>query len=132
MRIGVSSWVWQRHGLSVAGKRYARGVTVHGASSVTVDLNRSCSAYDARAGVDDLTAGLGSVSFSVYGDGVLLWHSGTTGAGAPAVPVHVGLAGRQAVRLLVQPHSPFDTVALADWAESRFTCGQDRESSSPP
>ncbi|MEU7384728.1 sigma-70 family RNA polymerase sigma factor [Streptomyces sp. NPDC042207] len=122
MRIGASSWVWQRHGLSVAGRRYAHGVTVHGRSSVTVDLNRECSAYDAVVGVDDLTARLGRVSFSVYADGVPLWHSGTIAGGDPAVAVHVSLAGHRTVRLVVEPHSAFDTVALSDWAESRFTC----------
>ncbi|WP_030045736.1 NPCBM/NEW2 domain-containing protein, partial [Streptomyces resistomycificus] len=122
MRIGQSSWVWQRYGVSVADQRYAHGVTVHGHSSVTVDLNRECSAYDALVGVDDLTAGLGRVSFSVYADGVRLWRSGTVEGGDAAVPVHVGLAGRETVRLVVEPHSHFDNLALADWAESRFTC----------
>lgn len=122
MRLGASSWVWQRHSLSIAGQRYAHGVTVHGESSVTVDLNRECSAYDAVVGVDDLTAGLGRVSFSVYADGVRLWNSGTIAGGDPAVPVHVSLAGHRTVRLVVEPHSAFDTVALSDWAESRFSC----------
>ncbi|WP_316764708.1 sigma-70 family RNA polymerase sigma factor [Streptomyces herbicida] len=123
MRLGESSWVWRRHGLSVADQHYARGVTVHGASSVTVDLNRECSAYDAMAGVDDLTLGLGKVYFSVYADGVRLWRSGMVKGGAPAVPVHVNLTGHRTVRLVVEPHSnAFDAAALADWADSRFTC----------
>ncbi|PJM93508.1 sigma-70 family RNA polymerase sigma factor [Streptomyces sp. CB01373] len=122
MRIGASSWVWQRRSLSIAGRRYAHGVTVHGRSSVTVDLNRECSAYDAVVGVDDLTAGLGRVSFSVYADGVPLWNSGTIAGGDPAVAVHVSLVGHRTVRLVVEPHSAFDTAALSDWAESRFTC----------
>ncbi|MFJ5899857.1 sigma-70 family RNA polymerase sigma factor [Streptomyces sp. NPDC093064] len=122
MRLGASSWVWQRHSPSIAGKRYAHGVTVHGESSVTVDLNRECSAYDAVVGVDDLMAGLGRVSFSVYADGVRLWNSGTIAGGDPAVPVHVSLAGHRTVRLVVEPHTAFDTVALSDWAESRFSC----------
>ncbi|UXY28470.1 sigma-70 family RNA polymerase sigma factor [Streptomyces sp. HUAS TT20] len=123
MRLAESSWVWRRYGLSVADKHYARGVTVHGASSVTVDLNRECTAYDAMAGVDDLTLGLGKVYFSVYADGVRLWRSGMVKGGAPAVPVHVNLAGHRTVRLVVEPHSnAFDTGALADWADARFTC----------
>nr|BFD84009.1 hypothetical protein StreXyl84_34100 [Streptomyces sp. Xyl84] len=123
MRIGRSSWVWQRDGVSIAGRRYPHGVSVHGESSVTVDLNRACSAYDAVAGVDDLAAGLGAVTFSVYADGVRLWDSGTVAGGETAVPVHVGLTGRRTVQLVVQPRSAFDAVTLADWAESRFTCG---------
>ncbi|MGW0424182.1 sigma-70 family RNA polymerase sigma factor [Streptomyces sp. NPDC003015] len=122
MRIGESSWVWQRYGVSIADRTYAHGVTVHGRSSVTIDLNRACSSYDAMAGVDDMTLGLGKVYFSVYADGVRLWRSGLVEGGDPAVPVHVNLAGHRTVRLVVEPHSPFDDLMLADWAESRFRC----------
>ncbi|MGJ5763312.1 NPCBM/NEW2 domain-containing protein, partial [Streptomyces galbus] len=122
IRLAGSSWVWQRSGLSIAERHYARGATVHGDSSVTVDLNRSCSSYDAMVGVDDLTLKLGHVYFSVYADGVRLWRSGRIKGGDPAVPVHVDLTGRRTVRLVVEPHTPFDTVALADWADSAFSC----------
>ncbi|WP_264935791.1 NPCBM/NEW2 domain-containing protein, partial [Streptomyces sp. A012304] len=122
IRLAGSSWVWQRSQLSIAGRQYARGVTVHGDSSVTVDLNRACISYDALVGVDDLTTKLGKVTFSVHADGVRLWTSGVMKGGDAAVPVHVDLAGRESVRLVVEPHSHFDSLALADWAESRFTC----------
>ncbi len=122
MRIGASSWVWKRYGMSVGDQRYTQGVTVHGRSSVTIDLNRSCSSYDALVGVDDLTLRLGKVHFAVYADGVRLWRSGLVEGGDPAVPVHVNLAGRSTVRLVVEPRGALDNVALADWAESRFTC----------
>ncbi|MFG2887782.1 sigma-70 family RNA polymerase sigma factor [Streptomyces sp. NPDC048297] len=123
VRLGSSSWVWQRSGMSVGGTRYARGVTVRGQSSVTVDLNRQCSAYDAVAGVDDMMLGLGKVSFSVYADGVRLWKSGPVKGGDAAVPVHVNLTGRKTVRLVVEPDNRIlDQTTLADWADSRFTC----------
>ncbi|AJP03016.1 ECF subfamily RNA polymerase sigma-24 subunit [Streptomyces cyaneogriseus subsp. noncyanogenus] len=122
MRLGESGWLWQRHGLSIAGRQYAHGVTVSGSSSVTIDLNRACSAYDALVGVDDLTAKLGKVHFSVHADGTQLWSSGRIKGGDPAVPVHVDLTGYETVRLVVEPHSPVDNAALADWAESKFTC----------
>jgi hypothetical protein len=122
MRLGESSWVWQRHGVPIAGTRYAHGVTVHGRSSVTIDLNRECTSYRAVVGVDDMMLGLGRVTFSVYADGVRLWRSGTVRGGDPAVPVAVDLTGRRTVRLVVEPHSHFDDVTLADWAESRFSC----------
>ncbi|MBP5868234.1 sigma-70 family RNA polymerase sigma factor [Streptomyces sp. LBUM 1478] len=123
MRLAESSWVWQRYGMSIAGKRYGNGVTVHGRSSVTIDLNRRCDTYDALVGVDDLAHGLGEVRFSVYGDGVRLWRSGPVRGGEPAVPVRVGLGGRETVRLVVEPHSPYDLPVPADWADSRFSCG---------
>ncbi|MFF0783516.1 sigma-70 family RNA polymerase sigma factor [Streptomyces sp. NPDC003720] len=123
MRLWGSSWVWQRYGMSVGGKRYARGVSVHGGSSVVVDLNRRCTAYDALVGVDDMTLGLGEVVFSVYADGVPMWRSGVVAGRDAAVPVHVDLTGRERVRLVVSPGGPgFGRVALADWAEARFSC----------
>ncbi|GGL97840.1 hypothetical protein GCM10010129_46970 [Streptomyces fumigatiscleroticus] len=123
MRLGASSWVWQRYGVSIGGARYPHGVTVHGASSVTLDLNRPCSSYDALVGVDDSMRKLGRLRFAVHADGVRLWRSHPVRGGETAVPVHVDLAGRRTVRLVVEPLSPFDTVALADWAQSRFSCG---------
>ncbi|WP_369247605.1 sigma-70 family RNA polymerase sigma factor [Streptomyces sp. R41] len=122
MRLGESSWVWQREGVSIANNQYAHGVTVHGQSSVTIDLNRSCSSYDAMVGVDDLTMGLGKVRFWVYVDGAEAWQSPMIKGGDQAVPVHVNLTGRKTIRLVVEPHSPFDSAALADWAESKFLC----------
>ena len=95
------------------------GVTVNARSSVTIDLNRACSSYEALAGVDDLTLKLGKVRFAVYADGVRLWNSGTVKGGDPAVPVRVDISGRETLRLVTEPHGPFDSAALADWARSR-------------
>ncbi|MEU5365029.1 sigma-70 family RNA polymerase sigma factor [Streptomyces sp. NPDC005925] len=122
MRTAHSSWVWQRRGQSIADTRYAHGVTVLGDSSVTIDLNRSCTSYDAMAGIDDTTAKLGKVHFSVYGDGVRLWSSDRVDGGDPAVPVHVDITGVETMRMVVEPHHRLDDVALADWAQSTFVC----------
>ncbi len=122
MRLGESSWVWQRHGMAIGDTQYSHGVTVHGESSVTIDLNRSCTTYDALVGVDDMTMGLGKLRFSVYADGARLWQSPLIQGGDPAVPVQVNISGRKTIRLVVEPHTPFDSVALADWAQSRLRC----------
>ncbi|MFD3741561.1 sigma-70 family RNA polymerase sigma factor [Streptomyces sp. NPDC058629] len=120
---GRSSWIWQRTNVAIARTRYAHGVTVHARSSVTIQLNRPCTRYEAMVGVDDLTMGLGAVRFSVYdGDGTRLWRSPVMAGGAPAVPVSVGIAGQSSIRLVVEPEGPLGGVALADWAESRISC----------
>jgi hypothetical protein len=123
VRLSGSSWLWQRWGMSIGGTRYRHGVTVQAKSSVTIDLNRQCSTYDALVGVDDLTMGLGAVRFSVYGDGGRLWQSAVVRGREPAVPVHVPIAGQDTLRLVVDPYTPFGSVALADWAQSRISCG---------
>ncbi|MGI5398037.1 sigma-70 family RNA polymerase sigma factor [Streptomyces sp. CA-135486] len=123
VRLAGSSWLWQRSGMSIAGNRYGHGASMHARSSVTIDLNRRCSAYDALVGVDDLTPVRGAVRFSVYGDGSRLWRSPVMRGGDAAVPVHVSLAGRKTLRLVVEPQTPFDSALLGDWARSQLTCG---------
>ncbi|MEU2235954.1 sigma-70 family RNA polymerase sigma factor [Streptomyces vietnamensis] len=119
-----SSWMWQRTGLSIGGTQYAHGVSVHAPSSLLIDLNRQCTSYDAIVGIDDLSAqlGVGGVRFSVYGDGKRLWRSQVVQAGDPPVPVHVDIAGRSSIRLVVEEHTPFGRAAVADWAESLISC----------
>ncbi|KIF72598.1 ECF subfamily RNA polymerase sigma-24 subunit, partial [Streptomyces sp. AcH 505] len=122
VRLGSSGWLWQRTNVSVGGVHYAHGVSMHAGTSVTIDLNRSCSSYEAMVGVDDMTLGLGSVRFAVYGDGGRLWRSPVMRGGQRAAPVSVGIAGQKSIRLVVEPDSPFSSVAVADWAESRISC----------
>ncbi|MFI6050001.1 sigma-70 family RNA polymerase sigma factor [Streptomyces violascens] len=123
VRLGESSWLWQRSGMRIGEHRYPHGVTVHGRSSVTIDLNRQCRTYDAYAGVDDLAMGLGAVRFSLYGDGARLWQSPVVHGGDPAVPVHADISGRRTIRLVVEPAGPFGGSTLADWAQSQISCG---------
>ncbi|MFJ8863291.1 sigma-70 family RNA polymerase sigma factor [Streptomyces sp. NPDC102451] len=116
---------WQRQGLSIASTTYAHGVTAPSRSSVTIQLNRECTSYEAMAGVDDLTLGLGAVRFSVYDGedgGAPLWQSPVVRGGEPAVPVSVGIEGRETIRLVVEPSGPLGGAALADWAASRISC----------
>ncbi|WP_405677152.1 sigma-70 family RNA polymerase sigma factor [Streptomyces sp. NBC_01511] len=121
--IGQSSWLWQRPGMSIGGTRYGHGASMHAPGSVTIQLNRRCAGYRAMVGVDDMTLGLGALRFSVYGDGGRLWRSPVVRGGDAAVPVNVGIGGQERIRLVVEPHTPFGSVAVADWAQSRISCG---------
>ncbi|WP_208881035.1 NPCBM/NEW2 domain-containing protein [Streptomyces armeniacus] len=122
VRIGESSWMWQREQVRIDGKTYSHGITVNSLSRVTIDLNRACTAYDALAGVDQLTLGNRSVRFSVLGDGAQLWESPMVRRNQPPVPVHVPLNGVETLQLVVQPRGPMGAAALADWANSEITC----------
>ncbi|MEU8764436.1 sigma-70 family RNA polymerase sigma factor [Streptomyces sp. NPDC048659] len=124
VRLGESSWMWQRSRLSMDGTSYAHGVSVHAPSSLLIDLNRQCTAYDAVVGIDDITLplGVGGVRFAVYGDDERLWRSEVIRPGDPPVPVHVGIEGRRELRLVVEEHTPFGRAAVADWAQSQISC----------
>ncbi|WP_078888946.1 sigma-70 family RNA polymerase sigma factor [Streptomyces sclerotialus] len=123
VRTAESGFLWKRPGgVSIGGKHYPHGVTTHAPSSVTIDLNRECTAFDAFAGVDDLALGHGAVRFSVYADGVRQWRSGVVRGGDAAVPVHVPVAGRTTLRLVAEPQTPADTLTFSDWAQSQISC----------
>ena len=122
VRVAESSALWQRSNMSIGGVPYGHGVSVTENSSVTIDLNRQCSTYDAMVGVDDMTMGSGAVRFSVYGDGALLWRSPVVRGGDAAVPVHVGITGRRTLRLVTESVEGADSVGFADWARSRIAC----------
>ncbi len=118
-----SSWVWQRWGLEVGDRRFGQGITVNSRSSVEVALNRQCTAFSARAGVDGLAMFTdGSVRFSVYADGQRLWQSAALGYGDPAAAVQVSLAGRQTLRLVTEKAGPGHLPALASWADAVISC----------
>ncbi|MFB7675628.1 sigma-70 family RNA polymerase sigma factor [Kitasatospora purpeofusca] len=124
IRENGSDWFWQRERVSVAGAEHRHGISVHAPAATVVDLNRSCTSFDAVAGMDDLTLAVGGVVFSVQGgDGRTLWSSRTLRAGDPAVPVHVPLAGQTSIRLVVVPaNGIWSALNVADWAEARFRC----------
>ncbi|RSS56336.1 NPCBM/NEW2 domain-containing protein, partial [Streptomyces sp. WAC06614] len=118
-----SSWVWQRWGLRIADRRHDHGITVNSRSSVEIALNRQCRTFSARVGVDDLSVlSRGRVRFSVYGDGQRLWQSPALGHGDPAVPVDLGIAGHERLRLVVEPAGGQAPLTLASWADAVIRC----------
>ncbi|MFD3543564.1 NPCBM/NEW2 domain-containing protein [Streptomyces sp. NPDC058662] len=123
VRTWRSSWVWQRWGLVVGDRRFGHGITVSSRSSVEIDLNRQCASFSARAGVDGLSMFTdGSVRFSVYADERRLWQSDAPGYGDPAAAVHVPLAGRRTLRLVVEKAGGGTLPTLASWADAVISC----------
>ncbi|UCM91809.1 NPCBM/NEW2 domain-containing protein [Streptomyces marincola] len=114
--------MWQRDDPSVAGREFAHGITVQGWSSVTIDLNRTCTSYASWVGLDDLTRGAGAAVFRVLGDDEELWRSPVLEGEDAAVPLNVPLSGVRTLRLAVEPRGPLGAAALADWAESEIRC----------
>ncbi|MFB7266244.1 sigma-70 family RNA polymerase sigma factor [Streptomyces nojiriensis] len=118
-----SGWVWQRHGLEVGGRRFAHGITVNARSSVEITLNRQCTSFSARAGVDGLSLFTdGSVRFSAYADGERVWQSAALGYQDPPAAVQVSLAGRKTLRLVVEQAGPGSLPTLASWADAVLSC----------
>ncbi|MBD0669577.1 NPCBM/NEW2 domain-containing protein, partial [Streptomyces sp. CBMA156] len=115
---------WQRDGGWIGGDYHQHAITVRAPATTLIDLNRTCTSFDAVAGVDDATLSPGGVVFSVQGgDGTTLWRSRPLAVGDEAVPVHVPLAGQKSVKLVVTPvNGIWSALNVANWAQARFRC----------
>jgi hypothetical protein len=102
--------------ISIRGKTYAQGFGVHAPSSLVFKLNGKYKTFNSDIGLDDETAGDGSVIFQVFGDGKKLYDSGTLLGTSVVKTVNVDVTGVQELKLVVI--SPTSSVASdhADWA----------------
>lgn len=123
VRIAESGFIWQRSSVRIGGETFRDGgVTVYPPSTIVIDLNRSCSSFEAEVGIDDLSTGRGTIRFEVYGDGTRLYRSRPMNAGQEAQTIRVGIGGRETVRLVAEAPGATHLGRLADWAHARFSC----------
>jgi alpha-glucosidase len=110
--------------LTIDGTTYAHGLGTHARSEVTVYLGGTCSAFTAAVGVDDSRGTLGSVVFSVLGDGSELATTQVVTGGDPAVPLKVDLEGVDMLTLRVTDAGDGNTNDHADWGDALVTCAE--------
>lgn len=104
------------HPITLRGQQFATGIGVHATSSQTFALGAKYTALRTTIGVDDETAGRGSVVFQAYVDGVLAYTSAVLTGKSPAVPVTVNLRGASSLRLVVTDGGDGIAYDHADWA----------------
>ncbi|MGO4454110.1 endo-alpha-N-acetylgalactosaminidase family protein [Arthrobacter sp. RAF14] len=111
--------------LTLDGTRYAKGIGVHADSSVVIDVQKKCTAFNALVGVDDKKLGKGlqgSVVFVVLVDGVEKFRSAVLSAPDAAAPVTVDITGASRVELKALTNGDDGGDDWGDWANARFTC----------
>ncbi len=118
------------HPLSLRGTPFAKGLGTHAASDVSVYTGRHCTTFSATVGVDDETAGSGSVTFAVYADGIEVARTATLTGTSPAQALTADVTGARQVDLVVADAGDGVGKDHADWADARLDC--DTTVSSPP
>ena len=112
--------------LNVNGVTFAKGLGVHAASEISYDLaDMNCSAFAAEVGVDAETMAFpesGSVRFEVWADGARLYQSAVMTKFDSPTAVHVDVAGRQQLRLVVTDGGDGVSSDHADWGDARVLC----------
>ena len=107
--------------MTIAGRRFERGVGTHANSVMYVNLKGGAKKFTTYVGVDDEVSGrIGSVKFRVYGDGKVLWDSGIMKAGEPAKKAEVDVRGIKTLMLLVDSAGDGISYDHANWAEAKF------------
>lgn len=106
--------------LSIAGKRFTRGVGTHAASHFWVELDGKTDRFVSKVGLNDCKEGTGSVSFRVYADGNKVWDSGLMHTGDEPRTADVPLMGVKSLFLNVDPADHGMSYDHADWVDAHF------------
>ncbi|GAA3960587.1 glycoside hydrolase family 2 TIM barrel-domain containing protein [Actinoplanes auranticolor] len=109
--------------LTIGDVVYPKGIGVHAASTVQVDLGGDCTRLRADVGVDDETGSAGSVTFEVWGDGTRLAQTGVLTGADPAQRLDVDVTGVRSLELRVTDGGNGNGNDHADWAAARLACG---------
>src|SRR5262245_7049536 len=112
--------------LSLRGQAFRKGLGMHSRSELTYDLKGQFRRFEATVGIDDETAGQGSVNFHVLLDGRDAWQSGLiTGQSTPK-RVHIDTTSAKRLTLVVDFGALGDVQDHADWADARLVSGVER------
>jgi hypothetical protein len=106
--------------LSIAGRRFSRGVGTHANSRIIVRLNGGTRRFRAFVGVDTEAEAQGSVRFSIQGDGKELWNSGLCKRDDAAVPIDIDVSAVQWLVLQVDDGGDGGSNDHADWGDAVF------------
>jgi len=106
--------------LRCGGRLYLKGLGVHSAARLTYTLEEPYRRFEALLGIDDHTAGQGSVRFLVYVDGRRQYASPIVRGGDEPTAVSVDVAGAKRLDLIVDYADRADVMDRADWLEARL------------
>lgn len=106
--------------LSLRGQIFRKGIAMHSRSELSYQLDREFHQFDALTGIDDETAGQGSVVFRVLLDGREAWQSGLVTGQSPAKRVHLDVSEATRMTLIVEFGSLGDVQDHADWVDARL------------
>lgn len=112
--------------LSINGRTFEYGVGTHAGSVLHVKLDGKVERFWAFVGIDDATAGRGSIRFQIYGDGKRLLDSGVMKGKQDACPVDLPLAGVHDLMLIVTSAGDGVDFDHADWAQAEFVFTGDK------
>jgi alpha-galactosidase len=108
--------------LSIRGVVYPKGLWTHPPGEVGYFLGKRCTRLEADLGIDDATAGRGSVTYQVWTDEEKVYDSGVVRGADPVRHLDVALDGASSMRLVTTDAGDGVTYDNTDWGGARVTC----------
>lgn len=109
--------------ITIGGVVYEKGIGMHATGALSVELGANCTAFSAMVGLDDeVTSGVGTVQFQVFGDGTLLAETGVVTGDDAAVELTADVTGVDVLRLVANESTNGKNFDHADWADAKVTC----------
>jgi alpha-galactosidase len=106
--------------ISIAGKKFDHGFGTHANSVMRLGLGGKAESFTARVGVDDELTDVGTITFTLTGDGKKLWESSALNFGDAPESVTVDLHGVQTLVLSARDGGDGNDHNHADWADAQI------------
>jgi alpha-galactosidase len=108
--------------IRIDGATYTTGLGTNAVSTVEIDLAGACGSFSTDVGVDDDTAGQGSVAFTVQADGTTIAQTGVLHGGDAAQHLTADVTGVHTLTLTVGDGGDGNGNDHGDWAGATVTC----------
>ncbi len=106
--------------ITIAGQKFDHGFGTHANSTVRLGLGGKAGSFTAKVGVDDELTDVGTVTFTLTGDGKKLWESSAMNFGDAPESVTVDLHGIQTLVLSARDGGDGNNHNHADWADAKI------------
>jgi hypothetical protein len=106
--------------ITLGGKIYAKGLGTHSPSEIVYNIDGKYATFSADAGIDDETAGKGTVEFAVYADDSLLFKSNVIKGQASVAKISVNVAGKNKLKLVTTIGLDTYDMDDADWGGAQL------------
>lgn len=107
--------------ITLDGKKYEKGIGTHANSEIVYEIGGKYSKFTSDIGVDDEVGDYGSLIFRVFGDGKLLYESGTLTGKDAAEKVDVDASNVNELKLVVTDAGDGMSNDHADWANAKLS-----------
>jgi len=109
--------------ITIGGVTYAKGIGMHATGALSVELGANCTTFSAFVGLDDeVTSGVGTVRFQVFGDGRLLDETAVLQGGDAPVELTADVTEVETLRLVAHEATNGKNYDHASWGDARLTC----------